>query len=68
MLINACKNAQKGVVQAFLKKGGVNLDKRDALGNTALLYACNKSAKDIVKLLIDGGADVNLMNNQRYLR
>ena len=53
MFLNACKNAQKGIVQAFLKKGGINVDKRDALGNTPLYYVCSKGAKDIVKLLIE---------------
>ena len=63
MFLNACKNAQKGIVQVFLKKGGINVDKRDSLGNTPLYYVCNKGAKDIAKLLVDAGADVNLANN-----
>ncbi|MDT3405589.1 ankyrin repeat domain-containing protein [Mucilaginibacter terrae] len=63
MFLNACKNAQKGIVEAFLKKGGINVDKRDGLGNTPLYYVCSKGAKDIVKLLINAGADVNLANN-----
>ena len=63
MFLNACKNAQKGVIQAFLKKGGLNVDKRDSLCNTPLYYVCTKGAKDIVKMLIDAGADVNLANN-----
>ncbi|RYE02986.1 MAG: ankyrin repeat domain-containing protein, partial [Rickettsiaceae bacterium] len=63
MFLNACKNAQKGIVQAFLTKGGINVDKRDTLGNTPLYYVCSKGAKDIAKLLIDAGADVKLANN-----
>ncbi|RZK75885.1 MAG: ankyrin repeat domain-containing protein, partial [Pedobacter sp.] len=63
MFLNACKNAQKGIVQAFLKKGGINIDKRDSLGNTPLYYASSRGARDIVKLLLDAGADVNLANN-----
>jgi uncharacterized protein len=63
MFLNACKNAQKGIVEAFLKKGGINVNKRDALGNTPLYYVSAKGAKDIAKLLIDNGADVNQANN-----
>ena len=63
MFLNACKNAQKGIVQAFLNKGGINVDKRDSLGNTPLYYASLKGAKDIVKLILDAGANPNLANN-----
>ncbi|RZM09947.1 MAG: ankyrin repeat domain-containing protein, partial [Pedobacter sp.] len=58
MFLNACKNAQKGIVQTFLKKGGIDVNKRDSLGNTPLYYASYKAARDITKLLIDEGADV----------
>ena len=64
MLLTACKNGQKGVVQAFLKKGGIQLDKRDAQGATALYYAGAKGSKDIVKLLLDAGADAAIADNQ----
>jgi len=36
IFLNACKNGQKGVVEAFIKKGGLDFNKRDSLGNTAL--------------------------------
>ena len=36
MLLTACKNGQKAIVQAFLKKGGIQIDKRDGQGATAL--------------------------------
>ncbi|MFV0393287.1 MAG: ankyrin repeat domain-containing protein [Coprobacillaceae bacterium] len=64
IFIDACKNGKKGVVQAFLKKGGIDLDTRDEFGNTALFYACNKGARDIVKLLLDNGADASIENNE----
>ena len=35
--LNACRNGQKGIVQIFLKKGGIDVDKRDVEGNTPLL-------------------------------
>ena len=64
MLLTACKNGQKGVVQAFLKKGGIQIDKRDAQGGTPLHYASAKGSRDIVKLLLDAGADVSIADNQ----
>lgn len=30
--LNACRNGQKGIVQIFLKKGGIDVDKRDVEG------------------------------------
>lgn len=47
------------MVQAFLKKGGIDLNKRDTSGNTPLFYVCMKGARDIAKLLIENGADIN---------
>lgn len=44
MLLTACKNGQKGIVQAFLKKGGIQLDKRDVQGATPLHYASAKGS------------------------
>ena len=35
--LNACRNGQKGIVQIFLKKGGIDVNKRDAEGNTPRL-------------------------------
>ena len=64
MLLQACKNNKKSVAQTFLKRGGVDVNKRDESGNTPLIYACMKNARDLVKLLLENGADVNL-GNQR---
>lgn len=46
--LNACRNGQKSIVQIFLKKGGIDINKRDQEGNTALYYACQKGYRDIV--------------------
>ena len=46
--LNACRNGQKSIVQIFLKKGGIDVNKRDAEGNTPLYYACLKGFRDIV--------------------
>ena len=64
IFLNACKNGQKGVIQAFLKKGGIDFDKRDKYGNTSLMYVCLKGYKDITKLILDNGANTNLANNE----
>ena len=64
MLLQACKNNKKSVVQTFLKRGGIDVNKRDESGNTPLIYVCMKNARDLVKLLLDNGADAGLGNNQ----
>ena len=61
--LNACRNGQKSIVQIFLKKGGIDVNKRDAEGNTPLYYACLKGFRDIVGLLLDSDADVSIANN-----
>lgn len=62
--LNACRNGQKSIVQIFLKKGGIDVNKRDAEGNTPLYYACLKGNRDIVALLLDSGADATCVNNR----
>lgn len=46
------------------EKGGIDLNKRDAEGNTPLYYACLKGYRDIVILLLDNGADAAVANNR----
>ena len=55
MLINACKNGQKGVAQTLLAKGEINVNKRDPMGLTALHYASQKGARDLVSMLLEKG-------------
>ena len=62
--LNACRNGQKSIVQIFLKKGGIDINKRDQEGNTALYYACQKGYRDIVSLLLDNDADASCVNNR----
>ena len=62
--LNACRNGQKSIAQIFLKKGGININKRDAEGNTPLYYACLKGCRDLAVLLLDSGADVSVTNNR----
>ena len=63
IFLNACRNGQKNIVQIFLKKGGIDINKRDAEGNTPLYHACLKGYRDIVVLLLDNGADSSIANN-----
>ncbi len=63
MFLQACKNNQKSVVLTFLKRGGIDVNKRDETGNTPLIYACLKSSRDLVK----NGADVNLANQKNRM-
>lgn len=65
--LNACRNGQKSIVQIFLKKGGIDVNKRDAEGNTPLYYACLKGLRDIVGLLLDSDADVSIQTTVRKL-
>jgi len=63
MFLKACADNKKGIVQAFLKKGSINVDKRDPAGRTPLSHACQKGARDIVQLLLQHGADVSMADN-----
>lgn len=64
MLLQTCKSNQKSVAQTFLKRGGVDVNKRDESGNTPLIYTCLKSARDLAKLPLDAGADASLANQR----
>ncbi|MDE6128049.1 MAG: ankyrin repeat domain-containing protein, partial [Lachnospiraceae bacterium] len=63
LLLKACQNGQKGVVMAFLKKDGININAVDETGSAPLHYACKKGYRDIVKMLLEKGADVTQISN-----
>jgi ankyrin repeat protein len=44
---------------------GTNVDGRDYAGETPLYLAADFGEKDIVELLINGGANVNAISNKR---
>lgn len=67
LFLEACKNNRKSVVQTFLKRGGIDVNKRDESGNTPLIYACMKNARDLVKILLENGADANLGNQSNLM-
>lgn len=50
---------------AHIVSAGVNVNTRDSIGQTPLLHACRRSTIEIVNLLIDAGADVNISEKKR---
>lgn len=46
------------------EKGGIDVNKRDAEGNTPLHHSCQKGFRDIVCLLLDNGSDLSIVNNR----
>ena len=64
MLIKACQNGQKGIVEIYLENKDVNINRVDDGGLTALHYACSNGTRDIVKRLLDKGADVTITTNR----
>ena len=47
--LNACRNGQKNIVRIFIERGGIDLDRRDAEGNTALHYVCREGFRDLAR-------------------
>ena len=59
-LYEACKSGDIKKVRELIRKGVNVNEKSDFIEDTALLIASRKGYFDIVKLLIENGADVNL--------
>lgn len=62
--LNACRNGQKNIVKLLLERGGIDLNRRDAEGNTPLHYVCRQGFRDLAALLLDRGADPSQANNR----
>lgn len=58
----AASGGHSEVVKLLLEKEGIDLDIQDDRQNTALQYACYLGNVEIVKCLIDKGANVNIQN------
>lgn len=54
----AARKGDAAAVKALLDKG-VNVNAKTRYGATALSYACDRANVDLVKLLVERGADVN---------
>lgn len=50
-------------VKKLLKDKSVDINEQDIENNTPLMYACEEGKKDIVKLLVEAGADLNMQNS-----
>lgn len=61
LIIATLKFGQKYVIEELLNKGAL-IDWQDISGNTALHYAVERNKKALVKLFIERGANINLVN------
>ena len=53
-------NGNSAVARSVMNTRQVGIDKIDAMGKTALMYAAERNSPVITQLLLDGGAAVNL--------
>jgi ankyrin repeat protein len=60
-LLSASKNGDAAEVKDLVAKG-VNVNKKDEYGSTALIYAVTNNNSNCVKVLTENGADVNTKN------
>ena len=61
-LVLATRYGQENVVKTMLDRG-VDIQKRDELGNTALIAAASEGHKELVTLLLSHRAEVNAQSN-----
>ena len=65
-LIHAVLNNKIEIVDFFFNNTDVNINFEDELGNTALITASKKGNLELLKYLIDKGADLNSQNKNGY--
>ena len=58
--LNACRLGQIENVERFLKSNQIDINSQDEYGKTALICATDLGYKDILELLIKGGANPNI--------
>lgn len=58
-ITRATINNQYAVAQALLNKGGINLDKVDVMGRTALFWAVESNLTKFIELFLKHGANPN---------
>jgi ankyrin repeat protein len=58
----ACRDRQRAVVSYLLSKGTVDLETRNADGETALSIACQRGYTEIAHLLLENGACKDVVN------
>ncbi|ORX42663.1 ankyrin [Piromyces finnis] len=59
----AYKNNYINILKRLITKNNESINARDNKGNTLLHIACQKGDKDIVKCLVDNGANIFIQNN-----
>uniref|UniRef100_M3ZED6 MYND-type domain-containing protein n=1 Tax=Xiphophorus maculatus TaxID=8083 RepID=M3ZED6_XIPMA len=65
LLIQHSFRGELRAVSQILQKGAVYPDVADARGQTALIAATVNSHNDVIHLLLDSGADIDKMNDER---
>jgi ankyrin repeat protein len=65
LLMHACSTSSTEVA-LYLISAGVDINKQDTRGNTALHVACHRGDQNIVELLLNAGANVHLRNTKGY--
>lgn len=61
ILFNACRTGDTSLVSRLLA-AGVSIDQRDSNGLTPLLWACDEEKTEMIKLLLNSGADPNAVS------
>ncbi len=65
-LMSAVANNDVEGVKFFTKAGSKTINEKNIGGGTALLIACRNGNLQIVQMLIKGGADVNITDNEGF--
>ena len=61
-LMDAVVTNDKEAVKKVIKEGQININDRDKLGYTMLHYAASRNHVDLIKYLIEKGADINCID------
>ncbi|XP_046577421.1 putative ankyrin repeat protein RF_0381 [Haliotis rubra] len=65
LLHSACGGGNVGILQYLLKHGVVDIDSQDVDGWTPVMHAVNAGHKDALAFLVEQGADLLLVNNDK---